>query len=77
MTIEKLVELLISKSVIDKDGLIEFGKICQYHALNQIYQKEDEDETIRLLKNEIIQLRNDLNFDNNKHHILTKNYSLN
>lgn len=77
MELEKLVEFLLNKDMVTKAQLVEFGKICQYHVLNQIYDKKSNKETIRLIKNELITLKNDIEFNDNKYYIMTKNYSLN
>ena len=77
MTVEKLAEALLSGDLITKSQLIEFGKICQMHILTQSYHSDNDEQTVRLVRNELITLRNELEFDDNKYYILTKNYSLN
>ena len=77
MNVNELVKELFEKGSITKDEIIEFGKLCQLHILNDVFELNNERNTYVKVKNNINMLKQDLLLDDNKFYISVFNYSLN
>ena len=77
MDIDMLVKELFNKGTITKDEIVEFAKSCQLKILVEAFELNDETDTYRKVKNEINSLKQELELDDNKLHIMVFNSSLN
>lgn len=77
MDVNHLVKELFEKGAITKDEIVEFGKLCQLHILNDVFELDNDNKTYIKVKNNINSLKQELLYDENKFYISVFNYSLN